>query len=516
MITVVWESALRSLLLGGAVWLALKLFRVADPRARKLAWILVLLGSLAMPGLMQWNTLPLEANPAVVTHSIPAFVLPAANATVAYHAPARDWTPVGTAVYLAGAGILLLRLMLGLGIAWRLWRRGQPLAGVRNVRVSAATASPVTIGSGILLPWSSLEWDETQLRIVLAHERSHVRDGDFYWQFLAGLHACLFWFSPLGWWLKKELIEASEAVSDEAALREAGSACSYAELLLHFAAGPRGLVAGVAMARSDVRRRIHRILTGGSSFPAFTWKRATALVAMVVPLLIVAPGLSVRLRGQSSHYTSSHHNDSFVIISGDSTTMSGSSGDEELAQSLRSKISGDYVWFVRNGKAYFIDDPTWVKQAQALFKPQEELGRKQEELGAQQEKLGEQQEKLGELQSKVSVRLPAIDKELANLEAQLKRFQSAEKAEVTQDQLSELQSKIGDLQSKLGEAQSAAGEKQAALGEQQAKLGDEQAKLGDQQAALGDQQAKLAEAASRQINSMIDTALRSGKAHLAQ
>ena len=40
------------------------------------------------------------------------------------------------------------------------------------------------------------EWDQEKLRIVLAHERSRVRQGDFYIQALAGFYVALFWFSP--------------------------------------------------------------------------------------------------------------------------------------------------------------------------------------------------------------------------------------------------------------------------------------------------------------------------------
>ncbi len=67
-----------------------------------------------------------------------------------------------------------------------------------------------------MLPADYTEWDSEKLRIVLAHERSHVRQGDFYLQTLAGLYAVLFWFSPLGWWLKRKLSDLSETISDRA------------------------------------------------------------------------------------------------------------------------------------------------------------------------------------------------------------------------------------------------------------------------------------------------------------
>ena len=80
-----------------------------------------------------------------------------------------------------------------------------------------------------MLPDDYDEWDTEKLRIVLAHERSHVRQGDFYLQALAGLYAAIFWFSPLGWWLKRKLSDLSEAISDHAGLEEAAGHASYAQ-----------------------------------------------------------------------------------------------------------------------------------------------------------------------------------------------------------------------------------------------------------------------------------------------
>ena len=85
-----------------------------------------------------------------------------------------------------------------------------------QVRWSKRIGSPVNIGSGILLPADYAEWDEEKLRVVVAHERSHIAQRDFYLQMIAGLYASLTWFSPLGWWLKRKLSELGEAISDRA------------------------------------------------------------------------------------------------------------------------------------------------------------------------------------------------------------------------------------------------------------------------------------------------------------
>src|SRR5262249_40394306 len=61
MLALLLESALRPLLLGGAVWLGLKLLRVKNPHAHMTAWTLVLVASLAMPALMRLVTVTIPA-----------------------------------------------------------------------------------------------------------------------------------------------------------------------------------------------------------------------------------------------------------------------------------------------------------------------------------------------------------------------------------------------------------------------------------------------------------------------
>lgn len=90
-------------------------------------------------------------------------------------------------LYLGVGAALVLRLLLGLGSALRLWMAATPLeAGPEfdcrsglAVRSSRRVASPVNIGSGVVLPADYAHWDSEKLRVVLAHERSHVRQRDF-------------------------------------------------------------------------------------------------------------------------------------------------------------------------------------------------------------------------------------------------------------------------------------------------------------------------------------------------
>jgi len=223
-----------------------------------------------------------------------------------------DWPlfrSIGLTLYGCVAGVLLLRMFLGLTIALRLWCRAVPaedLGCLGAVRVSSDLATPVTIGSTVILPAAFQDWDPAKLRMVLAHERAHIRQRDFYLQILAALHAAAFWFSPLGWWLQRKLSELGEALSDRAGLAASTSPAAYAQILLEFASQPRtsilsgffaGPLTGVPMARtSNLSSRIERILNPSRfrlADPAS--RRHAALTAALVPAALVAVVACIRI-----------------------------------------------------------------------------------------------------------------------------------------------------------------------------------------------------------------------------
>jgi hypothetical protein len=49
--------------------------------------------------------------------------------------------------------------------------------------------------------------------------------------------------------------------------------------------------------------------------------------------------------------------DSYVIVSGDSTTMSGSTDELRRARGFRYRVGEEYVWFRQGGKSYIVRDP---------------------------------------------------------------------------------------------------------------------------------------------------------------
>lgn len=334
MISLILESAARTFVLAVAAWAALRLLRVTNVVAQKIAWMIVLAAALVMPFLMRqhWMRPPAIAIPASwTTHAraiAPAAqimvvepehgataseqhatvsvspvvdVAGVASAPVSTASPARQaprtWTlaqlrSLIVPAYLAVAAILLLRLLFGLALAFRVWYRAEPASVLvdprADVRFSEDICTPVTIGLGIVLPRAFQDWSRTRLHLVLAHERAHVRQADFYLQLLARLHSAVFWFSPAAWWIQKYLSDLGEAISDYAAISEGSDAPSYAELLLEVAAIPRQPLFAVPMARSSrIERRIDRILIDGLFRRSFVEHKGRALaVAAVLPVIL--------------------------------------------------------------------------------------------------------------------------------------------------------------------------------------------------------------------------------------
>lgn len=257
------------------------------------------------------------------------------------------------------------------------------------------------------------------------------------------------------------------------------------------------------------------VVAGKQGVPAVPATPAVpAVPAAPKPAPAPAPKAPTTPRPPASRMYSGDSDETYVVSSGESLTLSGSffrgpDGLGRMGELRKQAHTLDFIWFRRNGKAYFIRDAATVQQAKAFFAPQEALGKQQEELGRQQEALGAEQEKLGRQMEQVRVEVPDLTAELQKLQAQLEQLH---KHGATQEELGELQGALGELQSKLGEIQGKAGERQGATGAKQGELGARQGQLGEQQGKLGEQQARLAKEASRKMKKLLDNALAKGLA----
>ncbi|MDR3792403.1 MAG: M56 family metallopeptidase [Terracidiphilus sp.] len=533
-------------------------------------------------------------------------------------------------LYLAIAALLLSRLAFGLFAALRLWRSSQPLpvAGV-SVRVSGRLSSPVTVGSCVLLPADCTGWSSEKLRMVLAHESSHVRQGDFYLQMLAALYAALAWPSPLGWWIKRRLCELGEAISDRAGLLEAPNVSSYAQLLLEFAALPRPTVPGVAMARSShLSSRIERFLNESNFHLSFARSRRALLAVLVVPAALIVstavvrvqaatpqqdqaaqaaqaappapvatdlppapaapndppppppdssdagqpappppsgfappppprggepgsgPGFAPGSNGPGSDFDAQGPNSGphpaagphapippvagrpfqdgvfsafgpqpWTVVGDDSKPLPGRWPNNEQIAKARKLAHGHFLWFQRDGKSYFIDDPAIVAQFEAADKSREDF-RKQireqsQQMREQGQQLREQDRKMREqMRELASIKVPDLSKEMDDLNKALATLKSKQGTTISQADLGQLERQLGEVQRKLGEVQfQAFAQNGAGFKPDMGKFNEEMRKFSEQMRKFGEQQGKLFRENNDKLRSTIDESLKNGKAH---
>jgi hypothetical protein len=446
-----------------------------------------------------------------------------------------------------------------------------------DVRTSSRVASPVTIGSSVLLPGNYTAWDATTLRIVLSHERAHVRQKDFLIHALAGLHCALFWFNPFSWWLQRQLAELGEALSDCAAVKEAESRTGYAEILLAFATRARWPLAAVAMASaSNLTPRIERLLNDQGFERSFApTQRLPFLAAGVVALAMFASTSMVRVHASPiDNATASNppappsalpapnaptaadtatptapsvptpaapttpaappalrppaspaiaqaspaieHDAVAKDEEGVLVIHSGHSGMMFDAGDRLPSQSGDYIYFQHNGKPYLIQDPQIIAKAQALLAPIKLLDEKQRSLGNQQSMLDVQQRMLGSQERTIKLaESPEFKHQMAELQKTIKELDLPRlTAQIDQHALAEVQAHLGEIQARVAELQMQFGLQQGQFGEQMSKLGEQQGKLGEQEAMLGEQQRKIIEDVRRQLKPIIEQAIREGKGKL--
>lgn len=263
-----------------AVLLLRLVLKNAPKRVRPVLWSLVGL-RLALPFTLEsaLSLIPaaaplaaqdvqLSAAPAVTT-GIPALnqavnsalTAPNAAASAAGGHPLFVWTDAAALVWLTGAGVLLGYLLVS---ALRV--RAQVRTAVRlyeNVYACDAVSSPFVFGvfrPRIYLPSGM---NAAQARLVLAHERMHIRRGDHLVKLAGFVLLALYWFHPLVWLSYVLLCRDIELACDEQVIRglDAPSRADYSQALLACSTPRRTIaVCPLAFGEVGVKTRVKAVL----------------------------------------------------------------------------------------------------------------------------------------------------------------------------------------------------------------------------------------------------------------
>jgi hypothetical protein len=187
-----------------------------------------------------------------------------------------------------GAGVLLMIVRAAVGFVRlhylrrggeevndSVWRRTveqakQQIGVQRDVRLLKSSSANVPVSWGlwriyVCLPSHADEWSAANRRMVLAHELTHVRRGDYLWQLLAIAMTAAHWFNPLAWWAAHRLRMEAEIACDDAVIACGCRPSDYAACLYQMVraakAAPLCPDPTLSMARpSELPRRLAMIL----------------------------------------------------------------------------------------------------------------------------------------------------------------------------------------------------------------------------------------------------------------
>lgn len=252
---------------------------------------------------LEWS----PARPAPLpVHTEAAPLIPAPVSQAAYESTPEgpDWAAILLTVVIVGAALRLSILILhGVSLAWTA-RRARPLAGDFGLPVRLYDGeTPVLAGlikPVVLIPRALAETlTPSQIALICAHERAHLRAGDHIANLLESSAMATFWFNPVLGAIRAGLSAVREEACDAAALSgaERPTRRVYAEVLLsaiRHAGAAEPAVAFTGFYRARSARRLRAILT-----PQGKSAKAAAAMAAGIGLALAgaAGGLAYAFAG---------------------------------------------------------------------------------------------------------------------------------------------------------------------------------------------------------------------------
>ncbi|MCR6625995.1 MAG: hypothetical protein NVV67_06940 [Pseudoxanthomonas sp.] len=417
----------------------------------------------------------------------------------------------------------------------------------------------------LVLPAGSLAaMGDDDLHMALHHELAHLQRRDLWWAWMPALAQHLFFFHPVAHLAAREYAFAREVACDAAVLQdEHHAAHDYGRLLVKLGVSttPAPALAGASPTFRILKRRLLMLqqtasplragalaLTLGivalAAMPYRVTARTSPVAAPVVapaaapapapvatPAAAASPAVSPRAlvvaaardlpapppppappappkvappappppppaprvyTSSSTHAVNIGHQrngDAYVLIDGDDVSMAGHSDDIRTAQRLQ-QGSAPVLWVRKNGKQYVVRDAATVQQMKAAHAPVQALGEQQGKLGEQQGALGERQGELGSKQGELGLKMSEIAQDQAAA-----ALRGADTREAANDR------RMKALQ-----------DEQDALARQQEVLARQQEPLARQQEALARKQMAATDKLHRDVDRLLDEAIRSGKA----
>jgi beta-lactamase regulating signal transducer with metallopeptidase domain len=208
--------------------------------------------------------------------------------------PMQIWLAIGTAIWLAGAAVILIQAIYLYG---KLHNRVRKAVFVEpGVYETDSVDSPFVLGifrPRIILPLTLLRQER---ELVLRHEQAHISRCDYLMKPLAFLILAVHWFNPLVWIAFRLFCDDMEASCDERAIRslDREQIAKYGETLLRLGTRKAAFAAGpLAFGEHCTKERIVNVLNHKKPM---CWVVVVAILAAIAAAIVLLANPLVRPR----------------------------------------------------------------------------------------------------------------------------------------------------------------------------------------------------------------------------
>ena len=189
-----------------------------------------------------------------------------------------NWWLVAIAVWFAGCMFHLSRTILSVLQVRRLIKAGHLVSKADDIRIYVVdmSISPFSWMNNIVI--SREDYESCNRRVILDHEKTHVRLGHSYDLMMVDLLSAMQWFNPAAMLLRKDLQDVHEFQVDGCVLRDGFDAKEYQYMLLGKIASLSGFSITNHFKKQNLSNRIKMMNRKDSKF-------ARAYKALYAPLL---------------------------------------------------------------------------------------------------------------------------------------------------------------------------------------------------------------------------------------
>ena len=197
------------------------------------------------------------------------------------------WNEILTAIYIGGVAFFLLRYIIGLAQLVQIIRTSHNQHTLSDGAILCITNKKMNPCSWFNYIILSAEDYSAENRAMIGHEQAHVHLRHSADRLLFDLMACLFWFYPFAWLLRRELQSVHEFQADEGVITEGIDAKTYQLLLIRKSVGDTKFAMANDFLQRDLQKRITMMMKSKTN-TAKKWGYALALPLLVLIMVVLS------------------------------------------------------------------------------------------------------------------------------------------------------------------------------------------------------------------------------------